>query len=122
MRKTVEIRTYHLKPGTRPAFHEMVRERSIPMLARWKVDVVGYGPSIHDDRSYVLVRAYGSLQDREASQDSFYGSAEWKEGPREALMEMIETYTTVVLDLDDAAVEALRTGWSPERSLPGIPS
>ena len=79
------------------------------MLARWKVDVVAYGVSLHDDRSCFLVRAYESLEHRQASQDAFYGSAEWKEGPRGAILSLIESYTTVVLEMDDAAVETLRS-------------
>jgi NIPSNAP len=110
MGTVVEIRSYRLKPGSRGAFHALVVERSIPMLSRWKVDVVAFGPSLHDDESYVLIRAYESLDRRQASQDAFYGSAEWKEGPRDALMAMIESYTTVVLEMDETAVEALRAG------------
>ena len=109
MGKVVEIRSYRLKTGGRGAFHALVVERSIPMLSRWKVDVVAFGPSLHDEESYVLVRSYESLDQRQASQDAFYGSAEWKEGPRDALLAMIESYTTIVLEMDDAAVEALRT-------------
>lgn len=106
----VEIRSYRLKPGSREAFHALVLARSLPMLSRWKVDVVACGPSLHDEDSYVLIRSYASLDQRQASQDAFYGSVEWKEGPREDLMAAIESYTTVVLGMDPAAVEALRTG------------
>ncbi|HET9252031.1 MAG TPA: NIPSNAP family protein [Candidatus Eisenbacteria bacterium] len=109
MSRVVEIRSYTLKPGTLAAFDRLVRERSLPMLERWKVDVVGYGASLHDDRSCFLIRAYGSLEERRASQDAFYGSQEWKDGPREALLSMIEGYTTVVLGMDEETVEALRS-------------
>jgi len=57
MSTLVEIRSYNLKPGTRDAFHRAVKERAIPMLRRWNVDVVAFGPSPHDDVSYVLMRA-----------------------------------------------------------------
>jgi hypothetical protein len=110
MGRVVEIRSYRLKPGSRGAFHALVVERSIPMLSRWNVDVVAFGPSLHDEDSYVLIRSYESLDQRQASQDAFYGSAEWKEGPREALMATIESYSTVVLEMDEATVEALRAG------------
>jgi hypothetical protein len=109
MTRVVEIRSYTLKPGARPEFDRMVLDRSLPMLARWKVDVVAYGMSLHDDRSCYLIRAYDSLEHREASQEAFYGSAEWREGPRDAILAMIESYTTVVLSLDEAALEALRS-------------
>jgi hypothetical protein len=83
MNRVVEIRSYNLKPGTRPTFHQMVVEQAVPMLKRWQGDVVAYGPSLHDEDSYYLMRAYATLEDRQQSQDAFYGSAEWLEGPRE---------------------------------------
>ena len=109
MGRVVEIRSYTLKPGARPEFDRLVRERSLPMLARWNVDVVSYGASLHDDRSCYLIRAYESLQQRQASQDAFYGSAEWKEGPREEILALIESYTTVVVSMDQDALQALRS-------------
>jgi hypothetical protein len=81
MARFVEIRSYNLKPGTRSAFRALMTEQGLPMLRRWNVDVVAYGPSLHDEDSYVLIRAYASLEERQRSQDDFYGSAEWRQGP-----------------------------------------
>ena len=78
------------------------------MLAEWKVDVVAVGPSLEDPDSYVLMRAYDSLEHRQRSQEAFYGSAEWREGPRDAILALIETYTTVVLELPDEVIDQLR--------------
>lgn len=104
----MEIRSYHLKLGTRADFHHLFVEQALPMLQRWQVDVVAYGPSPHDADSYYLIRAYASLEAREQSQDAFYGSAEWREGPRESILALIENYTSVVLILDDLTVQGLR--------------
>jgi hypothetical protein len=93
----IEICTYKLKPGTGPAFHRTVVEESLPMLERWGVEVVAFGPSLDDDDSYVLIRAYPSLEERQRSQDAFYGSAEWRNGPREAIVSRIESDFSVVL-------------------------
>ncbi len=54
------------------------------------------------------MRSVPSLEDRQKSEDAFYGSDEWKKGPREAILADIESYTTVVLRFDDAAVLGLR--------------
>lgn len=97
MTAVIEIRTYKLKPGTGPAFHRTVVEESLPMLERWGVEVVAFGPSLDDDDSYVLIRAYPSLEERQRSQDAFYGSAEWRNGPREAIVSRIESDFSVVL-------------------------
>lgn len=103
----VEIRSYNLKPGTRAQFDRLVRE-TLPLLAKWKVDVVAYGPSAHDDNSYYLIRAFVSLDARQRSEDAFYGSADWRDGPRERVLALIESYTTVVVTLDAATVDGLR--------------
>ncbi len=110
--RTVEIRSYTLRPGTRADFHRRMSTESVPMLVRWKVDVVAFGPSPHDDDSYCLIRAYRDLAERQASQDAFYGSEEWRSGPREAILASIAHFSSVALLLDEAAIAALR------RSLP----
>jgi len=78
------------------------------MLQRWKVDVVAYGPSLHDENSYYLIRRFDSLAHRDQSEDSFYGSDEWRQGPREAIIACIENYTEFVLELDEGTVQGLR--------------
>ncbi|WP_246197411.1 NIPSNAP family protein [Pseudoxanthomonas sacheonensis] len=108
MSRFVEIRSYALKPGTREEFDRIASQQAIPMLRRWEVDVVAHGPSPHDDDSYYLIRAYASLADRQQSQDTFYGSHEWKDGPRAAILALIENFTSIVLELEPTTVEALR--------------
>jgi len=107
-RWAVEIRSYNLKSGTRAEFHRLFIEEALPMLQRWKVDVVAFGPSSHDDDSYYLMRAFADLADRQRSEDAFYGSAEWRDGPREAVLALIESYTTIVIDLDKPTLDGLR--------------
>ncbi len=106
--RMVEIRSYNLKPGTRSRFHQLFLREALPMLQRWKIDVVAYGPSLHDADSFYLVRAYESLDGRQKSEDAFYGSSEWRDGPREAILADIDSYTTVVIRLDDATLQGLR--------------
>ncbi|MGH7559646.1 MAG: nuclear transport factor 2 family protein [Gemmatimonadales bacterium] len=110
---TVEIRSYDVRPGARDEFHRLVVQ-TLPLLRRWNVDVVAYGPSAHDTTSYYLVRAFPSVAARQRQEDAFYGSAEWRDGPRERVMALIQNYTTVVLSLDSAAVAALRATRSPD--------
>ena len=98
MNHFVEIRSYNLKPNTRDQFHQLFIEQALPMLQRWSVDVVAFGTSPHDGDSYYLIRRYKSLAHREQSQDAFYGSDEWKHGPREP----------IILELDEGTVNGLR--------------
>ena len=113
MTRLVEIRSYNLKPGARDEFHRLVLELSLPMLKRWGVDVVAFGPSPHDETSYYLFRAYDSMEHRQNSQDAFYGSSEWRNGPRDAIVSLIDSHTSIVLELDSATVDALRKRGEP---------
>jgi hypothetical protein len=106
--RVVEIRSYNLKPGTRDRFHSLFVSQALPMLKRWNVDVVSYGPSPHDANSYFLMRGYPSLEERRKSEDAFYGSEEWTKGPREAILACIESYATIVIPVDAATLHGLR--------------
>ena len=104
----VEIRSYNLKPGTRDRFHQLFLKEALPLLKRWNVDVVAYGPSLHDQDSYFLMRAFTSVAQRQKDEDAFYGSQEWIKGPRERVLADIDSYTTIVVHLDDATLRGLR--------------
>lgn len=108
MNHFIEIRAYNLKDGTRDEFHRLFLQEAFPMLKRWNIDVVAYGPSLHDQSSYYLIRRYDSLAQREQSEEAFYGSAEWRQGPREAIIALIENYTEIVFELDESTVQGLR--------------
>ena len=104
----VEIRSYDLKPGAREEYHRLFLEEAMPLLQRFDVDVVAYGPSLHDENSYYLIRRFDSLTQREQSEESFYGSDAWRQGPREAVLACIENYTECVIKLDESTVNGLR--------------
>ena len=48
------------------------------------------------------------MQDRQREEDAFYGSDERRQGPREAIVGRIESMTSVVIEMDEAAVDGLR--------------
>jgi ketosteroid isomerase-like protein len=104
----LEIRSYNLKPGTRDTFHALFLREALPLLQRWRVNVIAYGPSLHDRDSYFLMRAFASVEERERTEDSFYSSEEWRNGPREAVLAAIDSYTTIVIRVDDATLGGLR--------------
>lgn len=104
----VEIRSYNLKEGTREEFHRLFEEGAVPLVRKWGIDVVAHGPSPHDETSYYLIRAYEDIEDMNRREEAFYGSDEWRHGPREAILARIENYVTIVLELDAAGIDALR--------------
>lgn len=109
--KIIEIRSYNLKPGTGNEFQKLFIEQSLPLLNKWKVDVVAYGPSLLNDDSWFLIRAYKDIQDRQQSEDAFYGSDDWRKGPREAVLALIVNYTTIVLPMGSFA------DWSTNKNM-----
>jgi hypothetical protein len=109
-RRLVEIRAYRLKPGTRAEFDAAVTEHALPMVRAFGMDVVAHGPVGNDDNGYFLVRSFASLAELQAQEDAFYGSAPWREGPREALVSRIDTYIDTLLWLSPPSIDDLRAG------------
>ena len=95
----LEIRTYRLRPGTRDEFVAAMAAAQ-PLLARFGIEVVGFGASLVAEDGHeeaYLIRRFASLEDRAAKEDAFYGSDEWREGPRAAVVAPIESYHTIVI-------------------------
>ncbi|MCI0709609.1 MAG: NIPSNAP family protein [Chloroflexi bacterium] len=108
MTRVIEIRSLNLKPGARAAFHDLYVRESVPLLNRWNFDVVAYGPSLHDDDSYYVIRSFANIEERQQLEDVFYGSDDWRKGPREALLGMIDSYTDTVFEVDEIVLRGLR--------------
>lgn len=108
MEKTVEILQYTLHKGTGMDFHTLMQEISVPLHQRHGIDVVSFGHSLHDPDCYYLIRAFESVEIMMVALDSFYASADWRSGPREAIINSIETSTKTVMNLSQVRVDALR--------------
>ena len=108
MNHFIEVRTLNLKPGSREEFHRLYVEKALPLLKRWDFDVVAYGPSLHDENTYFVIRRYDSLAQREQMEDAYYASDDWRKGPREEMLALIENYTDIVFELAEVAVQGLR--------------
>lgn len=116
----LEVRVYTLKPGARDTFHARFIRESLPLLRRARVDVVAFGPSLHDADSYYLMRAFASLQERERAESAFYDSREWREGPRDGVLAAIDTYTTAVITVDPLILKGLRAMSHPVSPTPSL--
>ena len=55
------------------------------------------------------MRAFASIEQRDEQEAAFYGSDQWRLGPREAVVSRIESYHTIVIETSAAAVDALRS-------------
>jgi len=109
MKKFVEVRSLNMKPGSRTQFHRLFLDHALPLLKKWKMDVVAFGPSPHDENSYYVIRSFESLEHRQVSEDNYYESSDWREGPREHMLALIESYIDIVIEMEDGTVNALRT-------------
>jgi hypothetical protein len=96
----IEILTLNLKPGIRDKFHQLYITLSLPLLKKWKIEVVAHGPSLHDENSYFVIRSFKSLEDRQKSEDAFYSSDDWQKGPRTTILALIENYATIVISAE----------------------
>jgi hypothetical protein len=96
MAKIVEIRSLTLRAGKRDRFHEVFVARALPLLRRERIDVIAYGPSLHDDTSYFVIRAFASLEERAQDDDDAMF----------AVADDILDNSTIVLRVDDEAFEA----------------
>jgi hypothetical protein len=77
----VEIFCINIKKGAGAAFNKLYIEQSLPLQKRWKVELLAFGPSLLDEDSYLAVRRYMDLAERQQSQDSFYGSGNGNRDP-----------------------------------------
>ncbi|MFN8338964.1 MAG: NIPSNAP family protein [Saprospiraceae bacterium] len=93
-----EIRLYKLKENTADKFYDVFSNQSLPMMKRWKINVVDYGFSLIDKYSFYLIRNYENIEQRKDCQAAFYESDEWKNGPETEIMQCIDTYNTTLID------------------------
>jgi hypothetical protein len=108
MGQIIEIRSLTIRPGRREEFDSLYVEQALPLLRHWSFDVLAHGPSLHDENSYYVIRRYDSLEQRQQMEDTYYASHDWRKGPREAMLALIENYTDIVLELDEVTVQGLR--------------
>ncbi len=114
MTKLVEVRSYRLHSGRRADFHALFAHDAMPLLAAAGIDVVSFGPSVGEADSYYLIRCFDDREHRRQAEERFYASAAWRQGPREKILALIETYTEAVFLLSEIGVNALRTQAQPQ--------
>ena len=103
----LELRVYTLKAGTRAEFQRRAEQQIVPMLERHGIKVVAARPSLHDEDSFCLLRAFSTIDERERQLAGFYGSDEWLTEHDAAVMALIETYSTCVIEAEDVVVNSL---------------
>jgi hypothetical protein len=78
------------------------------MLRAKGMDVVAYGRSDHEEETYFLARSYVSRKALEREKAEFYGSEDWKLGPRSELVDRIQTYMNTLIWVSETALVSMR--------------
>lgn len=97
--QVIEILQYRLKPQSGQTFHQIMREISVPLHKQHGIDVIAYGNSLHDIDSYYLIRAFETETKLQQQLDAFYASDDWRDGPRESIIRLIESSLKSVIML-----------------------
>ncbi|AQX08354.1 NIPSNAP family containing protein [Elizabethkingia ursingii] len=106
--KIIEILQYNLKKGTGEEFHQIMKEISVPLHFHHGIDVVSYGNSLHDLDCYYLIRSFDDEESMATALGDFYSGSDWKEGPREDIINRIGESMKLVLTVSQSAIEKLR--------------
>jgi len=73
-----------------------------------EINIMPSGNSLHDPDCYYLIRAFDSAESMAMVLDSFYASADWRNGPRQDIIGSIETSIKTVISLPPESMEGLR--------------
>ena len=107
--RVVDIRTYRTVAGKRDELLRIMTDGSVPMLRRFGIDVVAFGPSVHDEEHSFLIRSFASVAERDEQLERFYGSDEWLTTCNEPVMALLDSYHVVVVEASLDVVAALAT-------------
>jgi hypothetical protein len=103
----LEMRLFKLHPGVRAEFDRISRDGTIPMMRRYGINVVDFGPMLNDEDGYFLLRAFASEEDRVEKSQAIYATAEWEENYDAPVTAMIADYRTAVIPATRSASLAL---------------
>ncbi|TCZ22261.1 NIPSNAP family protein [Pantoea agglomerans] len=93
-----EVLQYTLKKGTGHQFHFVMLNQSIPLHIECGLKVVTYGNSLDDSDKYFLIRTFPDIGTMEQKLEAFYADERWRNGPRTAIVSMIEESHRVLLN------------------------
>ena len=108
MKRLVEFRCYKLKPGAGNEFHLLIANRAVQLMRDCGMDVVAFGQSAQNPDDYLLLRAYENLEQVLQLQEDFYASEPWRNGPREAIVALVESNVNTVVWLPPEVIEGIR--------------
>ncbi|TDP94058.1 NIPSNAP family protein [Labedaea rhizosphaerae] len=100
----LELRLFTVKPGMREEFDRVSREGTVPLMRKIGITVVAHGPSLYDEDTYYLLRAFDDEKQRTELGASLYEQPEWEQYD-EPVGAMMAAYSTVVFPMSTEAIK-----------------
>ena len=94
----VEIRKYRIKPGRRAEFIELFQARTGPAQTSVGMRVLGPFLDLEDPDSFVFLRSFPSLEERERMKVALYEGRLWKNELEGIAMPLIDEYSVVLCE------------------------
>ena len=107
----LEVRIFRAHHGRRNELLARFRDELLPMLKRHSVEPIHWGPSLHDEDSCFLIRAWPSAAERQEKLDAMYGGAEWLMNQEEQVLGMIDTMNSCIFEADEWLIGAIQEGF-----------
>jgi hypothetical protein len=115
--RVLELRIVRLHHGRRNEFAVRFHDQLLPMLRSHGMEIIHYGPSLHDEDSFFMIRAWPSVAERQATLDTMYGGAEWLMNQEQAFLDMIDSMDTCVINADEWLIGAMKEGFENEEAM-----
>jgi hypothetical protein len=100
----VELRTYRIKRGSRPAILEALKGPTFAELKRIGVRCAGPWASTEDETTVFWMRGFRDAERRSVLTTKFYGGSAWQDQLAAIFMPVLEKYDVVAVEMDEAAV------------------
>jgi len=100
----VEMRTYKIKRGARPAVLDALKGPTFAELKRIGVRCAGPWASTEDDTTVFWMRGFADAERRSVLTAKFYNSSVWVDELAAIFMPVLEKYDVVAVEMDEAAV------------------
>lgn len=101
----VEMRTYTIKRGHRPAILEALKGPTFAELKRIGVRCAGPWASAEDEQKIFWMRGFPDAASRQKMSGEFYGGAAWSGTLSGIFMPVLEKYDVVAVEMDETAVK-----------------
>lgn len=103
----VEVRTYKIKPGRRDEFIRFFETRAVPAQLADGMKILGPLVDVENPDTFVWLRGFPSLAERDRMKEAFYEGKEWKNELEAVAMPLLESYSVALCETTPGYVSGL---------------